>query len=57
MKIQLLVPYFSYLEERILPEDETEAQELVLGQNQYEIVDGILHHVEKDKTQSYSPCG
>ena len=50
-----LMPYFSYLEDRILPGDETEARELVLSRNQYEIVDGILHRVEKDKTLRVIP--
>ena len=50
-----LAPYFAYLEDRILPESETEAWELVLSRSQYEIVDGILYHVEKDKTLRVVP--
>ena len=45
-----LAPYFSYLKDQIFPENETDAQVLVLSQSQYDIVDGILHDVEKDKT-------
>ena len=45
-----LASYFTYLESSVLPEDETTARELALTKCQFEIVDGVLHHVEKDKT-------
>ncbi len=47
-----LAPYFTYLEGDILPDDEAAARELALTKSQFEIVDGVLHHVEKDKTLS-----
>ena len=50
-----LALYFSYLEDQILPENETEARELVLSRSQYEILDGILYHLEKDKTLRVVP--
>ena len=46
----LLAPYFAYLERGILPDNETLVQELVLGRSEFEIVDGVLHHIEKDKS-------
>ena len=49
-----LIPYFSYLEDGILPDDENESRELVLSRSQFEVIDGILYHVEKDKTLRYS---
>ena len=39
----------------VLPDDETAARELALTKNQFEIVDGVLHHVEKDKTLRVIP--
>ena len=50
-----LAPYFSYVEDQILPENEMEAQELVLSRSQYEIVDGILYRLEKNKTLRVIP--
>ena len=41
---------FAYLEEGILPDDESESREIVLSRSQFEVIDGILYHVEKDKT-------
>ena len=39
-----------YLDNGVLPEDETRARELVLGRSQYEILDGVLYRVEADKS-------
>ena len=39
-----------YLSSGKLPEDEKKAKELVLGRSQFEVKDGVLYHVEKDKT-------
>jgi len=39
-----------YLEGGVLPADEKRAQEIALTHSQYEIVDSILYHVEKDNT-------
>ena len=50
-----LSQYFTYLEQGILPEDETVAKELVLTRGQYELVDGVLYHLEKDKTLRVIP--
>ena len=47
--------YFTYLEQGILPSDETVAKELVLTRDQYELVDGVLYHLEKDKTLRLIP--
>ena len=47
--------YFAYLEQGTLPSDETAAKELVLTRDQYELVDGVLHHLEKDKTLRVIP--
>ena len=33
-----------------LPEDERKARELVLSKTQFEIKDGVLYHLERDKT-------
>ena len=38
-----------YLLSGKLPEDEKKARELVLGKSQFEVKDGVLYHVEKDK--------
>ena len=45
-----LHPVIEYLEEGILPQDDTEARELTLTKSQYLMVGGVLHHVEPDKT-------
>ena len=49
-----LAPYFSYLEDGILPE-EVEARELVLNKSQYTVIDDNLYYVEKDKTLKVIP--
>ena len=38
-----------------LPEDEKKAREHVLGKSQFEVKDGVLYHVEKDKTLRVIP--
>ena len=51
-----LSQYFTYLEQGILPEDETVVKELVLTTDQYELVDGVLYHLEKRQDfTSHSP--
>ena len=50
-----LAPYFSFLEDGILPDEETEARELLLSRSQYTVVDGTLYYVEKDKTLKVIP--
>ena len=50
-----LIPYFSCLEDGILPDDENESRELVLFRSQFEVIDGILYHVEKDKALCVIP--
>ena len=39
-----------YLEHRTLPADEKRGRELALSRSQYQIVEGVLYHVEKDQT-------
>ena len=39
----------------ILPEDEKRAREIVLSQSQFQIKEGILYHVEKDRTLRIIP--
>ena len=39
-----------YVEDGELPRDEKKAKELVLGRSLYEVVNGILHHIELDKS-------
>ena len=52
-----LLPYFTYLEQGILPTEDHVAKELVLTRDQYEILDGVLYHIEKDKTlRVIPPC-
>ena len=48
-----LAPYFAYLEKGVLAENETVARELALTKSQFQVGDGVLHHVEKDKTLSH----
>ena len=48
-----LAPYFAYQEKGVLPENETVARELALTKSQFQVGDGVLHHVEKDKTLSH----
>ena len=38
-----------------LPEDERKARELVLSKSQFEIKDGVLYHLERDKTLRFVP--
>ena len=44
-----------YVEDGELPRDEKKAKELVLGRSLYEVVDGILYHVEVDKSLRLIP--
>ena len=44
-----------YLENGILPQDEGRARELVLGSSSYWLLDGILYHVEPDKSLRLIP--
>ena len=50
-----LLPYFSYLEEGVLPDDKTLARELVLSKSQFEVIDGTLFHIERDKSLRIVP--
>ena len=50
-----LIPHFLYLEDGILPDNESEARELVVSRDSFEVIDGILYHVEKDKTLRIIP--
>ena len=45
-----LIPYFTYLEDGILTDNGSEPRELVLSRDSFEVIDGILYHVEKGKT-------
>ena len=38
-----------YLENGNLPKDERKGRELVLGRSLYQVVNGILYHMEPDK--------
>ena len=49
-----LIPHFSY-QNGILPEHESEARELVVSIDSFEVIDGILYHVENDKTLRVIP--
>ncbi len=44
-----------YLTLGVLPEEDREAQELVLSKSQYQVVDGILYRVQSDKTLRIIP--
>ena len=44
-----------YLENKILPQDEGRARELVLGSSSYQLLYGILYHVEPDKSLRLIP--
>lgn len=44
-----------YLEDGALPEDSKQARELVLMHPQFTMVDGVLYHVEPDKTLQVVP--
>ena len=39
-----------FLETGILPQEENRAREISLTQSQYQLIDGVLHHLEPDKT-------
>ena len=44
-----------YLENGMLPQDKERARELVLGSSSYQLLDGILYHVEPDKSLRLIP--
>ena len=44
-----------YLENGHLPNDERKARELVLGRSLYQVVNGILYHMEPDKSLRLIP--
>ena len=50
-----LAAILAYLQKRELPEEEKAARELVLGEPMYTVVDGVLYHVERDKTLRIIP--
>ena len=50
-----LIPHLSYLEDGTLTDNESEARELVVSRDNFEVIDGILYHVEKDKTLRVIP--
>ena len=50
-----LTVIIQYLEKQTLPVDEKKARELVLSESQYTLLDGILYHVESDKTLRIIP--
>ena len=50
-----LAAIMAYLQKRELPEEEKAARELVLGEPMYTVVDGVLYHVERDKTLRIIP--
>ena len=51
-----LLQVILYLESGVLPADDKRAREIALTHSQYEIVDSILYHVEKDNTLEGHPC-
>ena len=50
-----LLPIIQYLEDGRLPEDNQKARDLLLGHAQYTLLDGVLYHLEKDKTLRIVP--
>lgn len=50
-----LLAIINYVETDVLPEDEKKARELVLSRSQYQMIDGVLYHVEKDKSLRIIP--
>ena len=44
-----------YLEHRTLPADEKRGRESALSRSQYQVVEGVLYHVEKDQTLRIIP--
>ena len=45
-----------YLLKNELPLDERKVQEIVIHKSEFEIVDGVLYHLEKDKTMRIIPA-
>ena len=50
-----LVSIIHYLEDGTLPEEDKEARVLLLSQSNYTLLDGVLYHVEPDKTLRIIP--
>ena len=50
-----LEPIMRYLEEGELPDDDQQARLLVLSEPNYTLVDGVLYHIEPDKTLRLVP--
>ena len=46
---------FDYLEEGVLPTEEKQTKEFVLGKSQFVITDGVLYHSEKNKSLRIIP--
>ena len=44
-----------FLEKKTLPQDEKRAREIVLSQSQFQIIEGVLYHIEKDRTLRIIP--
>ena len=47
---QNIADIIRFLEEGILPDNERKAKEITLARSQYENIDGVLYHIEPDKT-------
>ena len=45
-----------YLLKKELPLDERKAREIVLQKSEFEMVDGVLYHLEKDKIMKIVPA-
>ena len=45
----------AYLKSGILPEDKQRARELILHSAHFTLLDGVLYHLEKDKTLRVVP--
>ena len=50
-----LTMIMEYLQAGTMPKDSKKARELILTQSQYEVVGGVLYHVEPDKTLRIIP--
>ena len=50
-----LMKIIHYLQDGNLPDNDKEARELALTKSQYELLDGVLYHVENDKTLRIIP--
>ena len=45
-----------YISDGKLPEDEKEAHHLILSSQRFTVLDGMLYHIESDKTLMQSSC-